>query len=127
MKWLLALLIGNAFAADAHRVDFTQALIDQDGVVMVECVDPVGAPMSDCKSRREVTLGSVAMRSLASPEQGITAEDSLRRGQLALSVYKSTGADLTVEEIALIKKQVAKTFGPLVVARVFPLLDPAVK
>ena len=40
-------------------------------------------------------------------------------------VYKSAAAELTVDEIKLIKDQVAKTWGPLIVARAFPLLDPA--
>lgn len=119
---MFLLYVTSAIAADIHKIDFTQVLIDQDGATMAECVDP-----PDCKAKRDITLGSVAMRSLAAPEQSITPEESLKRGQLALSVYKSPGAELTAEEIALIKKQVAKTYGPLVVARVFPMLDPAVK
>jgi hypothetical protein len=116
-----------AFAADEPRkINFTEVLTDQDGFVMTECAD-IPAPKSEdvCKVHRPITLGMLAMRALAAPEQGIAADESLKRGQLAISVYKSEGAQLTVEEIALIKKQIAKFFGPLVVVKTFALLDPA--
>jgi hypothetical protein len=122
------LFASTAFAADApHKIDFTVILLDADNEPMQECAAPERAADGVCKEKRTITLGAVAMRALTAPEQGISGEDSLKRGQLALGVYRSPGAELTAEEIALIKKQVAKFYSPLVVARAFPLLDPAVK
>jgi hypothetical protein len=61
------------------------------------------------------------------PVMNLPQDEALKRGQLALSVYKSDGAPLTAEEIALIKKQIAKFFGPIMVVKAFALLDPAAK
>jgi hypothetical protein len=133
MKYLLlmafvAWALVPANAAE-HKIDFTVVLTDADDQPFVECADPVNVLSTDpaCKQKRPVTLGLVAERSLIAAEQGITAEESLMRGQLALSVLHSTGADLKVEEIALIKKRIAAVYGPLIVARTFPMLDPATK
>lgn len=118
-----------AAAETSRKIDFSVAIIDQDGEPMLECTEPATLPAVDpaCKTRRAITLGVVAMRAVMTPEPNLAPEESLKRGQLALSIYKSTGAELTAEEIALIKRQLAKSYGPLVVARTFPLLDPAVK
>lgn len=105
-----------------RKIDFTVVLTDVDGKELTECAD---ADDRDCKVRRPVTLGIVAMRSLLAPEQGLAPEESLKRGQLALSLYKSSGAQLTFEEIALLRRQIAKVYGPLVVARAFAVLSPA--
>lgn len=119
----------TAFAAGG-KIDFTVILDDADGQPIYECSDPgINTPATDpgCKAKRGVTLGLIAMRSLVAAEQGITADESLMRGQLALSVMKSNGAELKAEEVALIKKRIAAVYGPLIVARSFPLLDAAVK
>jgi hypothetical protein len=118
-----------AFGADEPRkIDFQTVLVDQDGKGMTECADdPAPKGEEVCKVRRPVTLGMLALRALSAPEQNLAQDESLKRGQLALSIYKSASAQLTVEEIALIKKQIAKFFGPVVVARSFSLLDPAAK
>lgn len=65
------------------------------------------------------------MRALSAPEQGLAPEESLKRGQLAFNVYTSKAAQLTVDELAMIKRLIAKAYGPIIVARAFPLLDPA--
>lgn len=119
-------VISPAFSEAARRIDFTTALYDADGKVITECIDdPAPKEFQDCKSRRPVTLGTVTMRALTAPEQNLLADESLRRGQLALVVYKSTGAALTTDEITLIKKQIAKFYAPMIVVRAFPILDPA--
>ncbi len=119
---LLLLLPLAGSAANSRQIDFTVVLLDQEGEPMSECADP-----PDCKAKRAFTLGMAASRALLAPEQNLAPEESLKRGQLALSLLKATAAELTAEEIALLKKQIAKAYGPLVVARSFPLLDPAVK
>lgn len=118
-----------AFAADEPRkIDFTVNMVDQDGEVLMECAEnPPPAKAEECKAKRPVTLGMVAMRAVAAQEQGLAPEESLKRGQLALSIYKSPAAQLTAEEVALIKKQVAKFYAPLLVVRAFAILDPGAK
>lgn len=119
---LAACLATSAFAEEARKIDFTTVLLDQDGKPMLECAD-VGD--RECKEKKPLTLGAASMRALAAPEQGLDPSASLKRGQLALSVYKSTGSVLTAEDITLIKTQISKIYTPLVSARAFPLLDPA--
>jgi len=119
--------VGPAFAADAHKIDFTTVMTNADDQPIMECTDPLNIDPANaaCKAKRAVTLGMIAERALVSGETGITPEDSLMRGQLGLSVLHSSGATLTAEEVALIKKRIAAIYGPLIVARAFPLLDPA--
>lgn len=117
-----------AFAADSRKIDFTAILTDADNQPIYECANPgPSIPANDpaCKDKRPFTLGLAAERALIQPEQNLSPEDSLMRGQLALNVLNSSGAELKAEEIALIKKRIAALYGPLIVARAFPLLDPA--
>lgn len=118
---ILTLVASPAFAADEPRkIDFTTVLNDPDGEPLQECIDP-----PDCKTKKAMTLGYVAMKSLVMAEAGLGPDESLKRGHLAISVYKSTGAQLTAEEVALIKRQIAKGYSPLVAVRAFVILDPA--
>lgn len=112
-----------AFAEDGPRkIDFTTVLTDADGEAIVECAN---AEDKDCKVKRPMTLGLFAMRALAVAEPNVPQDEALKRGQLALTVYKATAAQLTAEDIATIKKAIAKNYSPLVVVRAFALLDPA--
>jgi hypothetical protein len=126
---LLACLVATAAVAadNPRKIDFTTVLLDADEAPIQECTDPVSLLPTDpaCKSKRTITLGLVAERALVAPEQGLSPEDSLSRGVLALRVLHDNGAVLKVDELALIKKRIAAIYGPLIVARSFPLLDPA--
>lgn len=114
-----------AHAADVRAIDFTAVLLDQDNEPMSECADAQPDPKQPCKMFRYLTLGTIAMRALAMPEQNLPAEESLKRGQLALRVYRASDAVLETGEIETIKRCIAKAWGPLVVARAFAILDPA--
>lgn len=123
MKTLIALLL---LSSSALAADFSAIILDMDNEPILECTD-AARDKPECKDKRPLTLGIVAARALLMPEQNIKSEDSLKRGQLALNIYKASKLELTAEEIALIKQQIAKNFGPLVTARTFPMLDPGVK
>lgn len=115
-----------ASAEEPRKVDFTTILLDADNEAITVCVDnPTPLDDRDCKARRPLTLGMVSMRALSAPEQGLAPEESLKRGQLAFNVYTSKAAQLTVDELAMIKRLIARAYGPIIVARAFPLLDPA--
>lgn len=127
LAFALALALStSALAEEPRKINFTEALTDMDGVVMTECADkPVPKTEAECKAQQPVTLGVVALRALVQPEQNVSPDDGLKRGQLALAVYKAEDAKLTAEEISLIKKQMAKIYSPLVIVRAFTMLDPA--
>lgn len=113
---LLVAFIGFCLIASAHaaEVNFGTVLIDQDD-----------KPIMD--GDKQLTLGRAAMVALMSPqpdEQTLPADEKLRKGKLALKVYANGVLDLSVEDIALVKKYIGKTYGSLVVVRAFPLLDP---
>lgn len=123
---LMATLSFPAFAEEPRKINFTTVILNQDEKPMRECADdPAPKKDEECKLWQSVTIGMVVMRALAMPEQGLAADVSLKRGQLALRVYKAEDAVLTAEEVTTIKTQMAKMYSPLVIARAFPILDPA--
>lgn len=130
---LTTLLLSSAApAADEGRtVDFTTVIRDQDDNPITECADQSDR---ECKKTKEVTLGSVAFKALTNIDRDsagrvteLSPDESVKRGQLGLSIYKATSAKLTAEEIALIKKQISKIFSPMIVVRTFAILDPNAK
>lgn len=57
-------------------------------------------------------------------EPSLAGEEKLKRFQLALKVKESNSvADLTAEEITLIKKLVGKAYAPIVVGQVWTILE----
>jgi hypothetical protein len=126
---LACLTASAAFAADARKINFSAEIQDENGTPIVECANPSNILSTDpaCKERRTVTLGIIAFRALSAAEQGVSPDDNLLRGQLALSLYKGGEVELTAEQVVLVKKRIGSTFSPVIVARCFPLLDPAIK
>ena len=120
---ILALLLASyAFAADKKTptLDFTQEITDLDG-------KPV--PSGNVKEPN-LTLGAVAVNALENmleEDRQQSGEAKFKNDELARKVYKSKAAVLTVEEIALIKARIGKTYGALVVGAAWRLLDPSVK
>ncbi|MGB8399747.1 hypothetical protein [Bradyrhizobium sp.] len=115
-------------SADERRVDFTVALLDIDEKPVRECADdPPIRDGRECQSYRNLTLGMVVFRALATPEAGLEPDAAIRRGQLGMGLYKSTEYVLTPEDIVLIKKQVAKIYGPMILLRVARMIDATVK
>jgi hypothetical protein len=119
MMLAAALLTTSAFAAD---VDFSAVLTDQDGATVIDCVG------SDCAGKPPLTLGKVAMRALTASyqdEQSLAGEEKFKRGQLAEKVYAGGAVAISAEDTALIKRLIAKGYGPLIVLKAWRLLDPA--
>lgn len=115
-------------ADEVRKVDFTKVLTDQDDQPIKECADdPQPKDLRDCREHRPVTLGMVSLRALVIPEQGLSPEDSVKRGALGLSLYKATAVEVSPEDVVLLKKQISKAYGPLIAVRAARLLDPTVK
>lgn len=88
------------------KIDFARVLKNLDGS---EAVDERGRPL---------TLGKVAAVALNAP-----GEDALHRGHLAMRVYGAgPDTDLTPEDAALIRDNLAATWAPIVVAQAHALL-----
>lgn len=128
MKAFYTLAMASVLASPAlaEKINFGTVLTDQDNNPMLECADnPAPKTDAECKQRQPVTLGMITLRALAQPEQGLAADESLKRGQLGLRAYKAESIELTAEDLSVIKRQIAKIYNPLIVARTFPILDPA--
>jgi len=94
------------------RIDFDAPLLDLKGEPLIE-------------NGVEVTLGAIASNALLATyrdEQDLTGEEKVKRFRLA--VIARGAQDLSVEQIVLLKKLIAKAYSPLIVGRVFELLDP---
>ena len=75
---------------------------------------------------RDLTLKQIACNALSlifNDEQNLSGEEKAKRGLLAMRIYANTEIDLTVEEVALIKKLIGKAYGPLIVAQAWEILE----
>ncbi len=59
------------------------------------------------------------------PGHGVSGEQKAKRFLLAIKVRQAKDAKLTSDEVTEIKKVVAKGYSPLVVGRVWEIVDPA--
>lgn len=103
-----------ALTVSASALDFTQVLKDLDG-----------KPIKN--DDKELTLGEAATIALLAPFQDEQAkgDTKAKRFLLAIKVRQAKDAKLTAEEVKEIKDVVAKAFAPLVVGRVWEIIDPA--
>lgn len=98
------------------KVDFNYVIRDLKGEAVMDGKD-------------EFTLKNVACNALLMPypdEQQLSGTDKYRRFKLADKISAANGeaVDLSVEEVADLKKLIAKAFSPLVVGRAYDKLDP---
>lgn len=99
------------------KIDFSQTVPGRNG-------DPFTIP-SETGQPIVLTLREAAYRALnASGESPPEHSESLRRGLLALKIDDATlPIDLKVEEVALVQRQLSLVWSPVVVARVFGMLE----
>jgi len=129
------LLIACAFMASTaayavgpnlHDVDFTQ---------------PIVSPMSDehsayrtcmeydanqaCRRDAPLTLGLLSATALAAPEPGLSSDEVVKRGTLAIPIRTDAHAQVTDEELKLIKQRIVALGRDLVMTTVaLRMLDP---
>ena len=98
------------------KIDFTQVLKTLDGTEMKVPGDKV---FTLAMATTEALLASYE------DEKSLSGEEKASRYTLALAIHASVEPlDLKVEDVALIKKLVAKGYGPLIVGQAWMLLDP---
>jgi hypothetical protein len=86
----------------------------------------VGEPMKDMDANGEATdatLKSTIVNALLSPVQKEQGTEKVKKYELAKRIYEADEIELTAEEITLIKSRVGDTFVPIVVGRVFEMLE----
>lgn len=105
-------------------IDFTQTLKDMDGNdypdITRRGTETVTVPM---------TLSRVACNSLVGAvpnEKPCDGEEHLHRFMLAQRIKDNPAAELSAEDIALIKERIAKSYNiPLIAGQALAMLDPA--
>ena len=75
-----------------------------------------------------LTLAVIAENALLqaySDEQNLSGEEKIKRYALARKIADNPKTDLSAEEIALLKKLIAKSYNPLITGQSWHMLDPA--
>lgn len=112
------------------KIDVTQQLMELDGT-------PITTGKQICQMCGQVvgkiepmTVRLAAVRALSvtfRDEQGLEGEERVTRFHLALKITGGDEPNLTVEEIALVKKLTGKMGGNVVAGRMWAILDPQEK
>jgi hypothetical protein len=56
-------------------------------------------------------------------ERNLAGEEKARRYVLATQIYSNSDTDLTIEDVALIKRLIGKGFAPIIVGQAFEILE----
>ena len=128
-RLLLAMLIVAAPAmaqTKSQPIDMTVVLHDDNGRALK---DPMDATPDDpkCAHCRDLTLGRAAAHALFGSypdERSLSGDDKWARGLLAGRIRDAKKAELSAEEVTLLKKLIAEMYGPVVIVQAFPALDP---
>lgn len=101
----------------ALAADFTAPITNIDGTT------PTGADGKPV----ELTLRKVCVDALLTQfpdeQSTLTGEEKIRRFTLAKNIQSNLAPALTSEDTALVKKMVAKAYGPLIVGQAWDLLE----
>lgn len=120
---ILCLFLVAAAHADGVAIDFSQPIVDENGKPVP--IDPKQ------ESLGVVTLKFAAIHALTGlydDEKGLQPEKKFERGMLAQKISESDKPiQLTAEQVAMIKQLIGKAYGPWVIAKAWPMLDPAEK
>ena len=84
----------------------------------------------ECPADKVANLGRVvktALYTIFPDEQQLSGEDKYKRAELAQALTGAKDIKPKAEEIALMKKLVAKLYGPIVVYQAWRELDPQEK
>lgn len=101
-------------------IDFSQQVIGFNGEPMRDNADGDAV----------LTLGRAVANALCvayQDEQNVSGAEKFKRGKMAFELRDAKEHELPAEDIALVKRLIAKLYGPAVVFRAYQMLDPAEK
>ena len=114
-------------------VDMTTVLLSDEGAPIKDAYERKTAEAQadpDCDKCPPLTLGHAAAHALFTSfrdEDTLSPEQRWARGALAERIKNEKAAELSSEEVSVIKRLIGKLYGPLIIMRAFPLLDPNAK
>jgi hypothetical protein len=94
------------------KVNFSQVLIDLEGSPIVDNGKPV-------------TLGAITAQALlaADPNTPESGDDKARAYDIATRVYRAGEVEVSVEDVALMKKKIGQFMTAIVVGQTFRMLE----
>lgn len=104
-------------------IDFTTVLTDLAGNALVDVI----AQEANGGRAEPLTLGHAASHALCFAfldEGNVPGQEKYDRAALAVRIRDANAAALTLQERALVQQLIEKLYGPIVVYRARPLLDP---
>lgn len=116
---ILCLITTPAFA-----IDFGKVFIDDDGkpLCSVETKDAAPCPEGKALTLRMATRN--ALRASFPDEQSLSGDEKYKREELGQGLVGAGDIKLKAEDIALIKKLIAKLYNPVVIYQAWNILDP---
>lgn len=107
------------------RINFDQNLVTLDGENLIEQVKIKTDDGKGKVENKDVLLKNVCIGALLSERQDekATGEQKLERFELARRIHKGGIAEVTAEEIVLIKTRIATSHVTLVVGQVYEMLE----
>lgn len=133
LRFLCALSLLVAAAMPANALDLSAPLLDdEDKPMCQETQEQATARQgkeTECPAARVFTVGKAIRRALyESPDaQSLTGADKDARGSLAFKLTGKTEVKPTPEELVMMRLVIGKAYGPLVVYRLYRILDDQVK
>jgi hypothetical protein len=95
--------------------------IDLDALIL----DLHGKPLPN-GGDASMTLGetiATAMIAIAPDDQSLSGDEKMRMFRLAQLAVKGGAQDIKTEDLAMLKTRVGKMYGPLIVGRVYDLIE----
>lgn len=108
------------------KVRLNHVLVDLEGAELVEEVKTKDVnPQTEkpITKKIKITLGKICANALMNPVKEDSGEKKAQKGGLAMRLYGLDEADLSIEELALVKDLIGQFFGPLVVTQCWELLE----
>lgn len=115
------------------KIDVTQNLLDLNGremFVIRQACPTCGRPKEEPYLRTLRNTCTDALNEDYLDEQrsgGVPSDEKFRRHCLAMKIHNNDEPELAVEELALLKKVVAKMFPPRIMGPAWMLLDPIIE
>lgn len=108
------------------KVRLDHVLVNMDGEKLTERVKTkeIGEDGKPIIEEKEVTLNKICATALmGNPKQPDTPDQKYEKGKLAMRLWPLNEAELSIEELGLLKECIGITYGPLVLAQAWDLLE----
>lgn len=129
---LLTVVLGSIYTTqdglserETMKIRLDHVLIDLEGEKLIERrktkeKDESGKPVI---KEIELTLGKIGANALMTPVEKDTGDEKAAKGSLAMKIYSAGEIDLSIDELKLLKDNIDRCYGPLVITQARELLE----